>query len=66
MSFKIFFINLINLFLAVLGLCCCTGFSRVAASVSCCGMWASHHGGFSSVEHGLQGTGASAVVAPGF
>ena len=53
---------------AVLGLCCCTGFSLVAVN-----------GGYSLVavpgllitlaslveEHGLQGAQASAVVAPG-
>ena len=35
------------LFLAVLGLCCCTGFSVVAASVSSCSVQASHCTGFS-------------------
>ena len=56
------------LFLAVLGLCCCTGFSLVVAS-----------GGYSPVavpgllivvaslvaEPGLSGSWASVVVAPG-
>ena len=56
------------LFLAVLGLCCCTGFSLVAAS-----------GGYSPVavpgllivvaslvaEPGLSGSWASVVAAPG-
>ena len=44
--FFFFFLHLINLFLAVLVLCCCTGFSLVASSggyssfraqASCCG-----------------------------
>ena len=38
----------------------------MAASISSCGTPASHREGSSSVEHGLQGAGASVVVAPVF
>ena len=62
-----FFYNFIYLFLAMLGLCGCTGFFLMAA-----------RGGYSLVavrrlliavaslsgEHGLQGTQASVVAAP--
>ena len=58
--FKLFrFFNLKkNLFLAVLGLCCCAGFSLAVGSRdgSSCGAQASHHGGFSlrSMGSGAQ------------
>ena len=63
----------IYLFLAVLGLCCCMGFSLVAASgdyspgvlcrLLCCGAQALEHSGFMSVAaHGLQSTGPTAVA----
>ena len=37
--FFFFFLRFIYLFLAVLGLCCCTGFSLVAASRGYCLLW---------------------------
>ena len=43
-------------FLAVLGLCCCAGFSLVAASLlSSCSAQASHDGGFSSCRAQARG-----------
>ena len=53
--------------LAVLGLCCCTEFSPVAASedYSGCGAWASHCSDFFRCGVWAPGTQASVVVGPG-
>ena len=55
----------IDLFMAMLGLHCCANFSLVAASGrdSLAGLLLVA-GAPLAVEHGLQGTGAAAVVAP--
>ena len=58
---KDFFLNLFYfyLFLAALGLCCCTW------AALHCGAWASHRGGFSCCGARAPGTQASVVVARG-
>ena len=53
--------NVFNLFLAVLGVCCYSGFS-IAAGVSSCGVQTSHYSG-SHCSRVLGCTG-SALVAP--
>ena len=56
-----------NLFGAVLGLCCCVGFSLVVASGGCSLVVVHELIAVTSliVEHRLQGMQASVVVAPG-
>ena len=58
-SIEFLFFNCIHLFLAVLGLCSCRGFSLVAVHGLLTAM-------ASVAEHGLQGVWSSAVVARGF
>ena len=55
----IYFILFIYLFLALLGLCCCT------RAFSSCGAWASHCGGFSCCGAQALGAWASVVAARG-
>ena len=53
-----FFFKKTHLFLAVLGLHCCTGFFSSCGEpglLCSCGPWASHCGGFSVAEDGLWG-----------
>ena len=54
------FYNFIYLFLAVLGICCCTSFSLVAESVgySLVVVWASQCGGFSCCRAQARGVRA--------
>ena len=62
-----FFFKLINLFLAALGLRCCTQpflLQRAGATLHC-GEWASHCGGFSCCGAWALGMWASVVVARG-
>ena len=63
--FHSFLYSLIDLFLAVLGLCCFMGFSLVAGAplVAVHGLLVAVASFFS--EHGLQGTQASVVAAHG-
>ena len=60
---------LIYLFLAVLGLCCCTGFSLTVASeqerLSSWATWASHGSGVSCCAARALGTRASVAAARG-
>ena len=76
MNFKISFIYLIYLFLAVLALpCCVRAFSScgeqgqlcvaVRGLLIACGAWASHCGGFSCCGGRGLGTWASVVVSGG-
>jgi len=57
----------IVLFLAVLVLCCCLGFSLVGTKGlrSSCRVQASHFSGFSCCEARARGARASVVAAPG-
>ena len=63
-SFLFCFNNFIYLFMAVLGLHFCLGFSL--GWESSCGGWASHCSGFLVADHRLQGKQASVPVAHGF
>ena len=62
-----FFFKLINLFLAGLGLCCCAGFSLVAASGGTlhCVAQVSYCGGFFCCRAQAQGHPASVVAGHG-
>ena len=53
-----------SLFLAALGLCCWSDFSLVSASGGCFVVVVQPRCGASLVEHRLEGTWGSAVVAP--
>ena len=61
-SFKII-LSITFLFLAVLGLHCCVGFSLVAECAGYCGAWASHCGGFCCGARAID-VWASVVTAP--
>ena len=66
--FFVFFFNFIYLFLAVLGLCCYSGFFSSCGEwglLSGCGARASHCAGFSCCRAQALGTWTSVVVAHG-